>query len=465
MPSMKDLLSQRYSLVEAAKAIRDRAKAANRDLTDAELTAIETGLEAAEAVHAEIQKQDPSSPTFRRDVDGAWAVANTSPAVPRSVLGSFRSDPPGYGSPAPRFVHGGSAGGSIAARLFGDCRGQNNGFGSFGDFLQVLDSGRNDPRLNASGMNTGHTSAGGALVPTEYAVAAIDAVLEKTILLQRATLFRMATKDLEIAGWDGHDHSSRSLFGGITAAWSEEAGTLTPQDAKTRKIHLQAKKLAVLTQSSSELLADAAEYERLLGSALIEGLAWEADYQLLRGTGAGRPLGCHNANSTISISAESGQDADSIWFINLCKMMARLHPSCWQNAIWIVHPSCVVPLFRLDAHADYGSGSSLIGDTVYTGFKEDRGDFFLFGKRVFVSEKAAPLGDLGDITLVDPSKLIVGMRQEIEIARSNHVYFASDQVAHRAIMRMDGMPAWASAVTPASGSDSLSWCVILAERA
>ena len=106
MPSMKDLLSQRYSLVEAAKAIRDRAKAANRDLTDSELTSIEVGLEAAEAVHAEIQKQDPSSPAFRRDVDGAWAVANTSPGVPRAILGNpGRSGPQDAGNRLPsRFL-------------------------------------------------------------------------------------------------------------------------------------------------------------------------------------------------------------------------------------------------------------------------------------------------------------------------------------------------------------------------
>lgn len=462
MPSMKDLLSQRYSLVEAAKAIRDRAKNSNRDLTDAELTAIETGLEAAEAVHAEIQKQDPSSPAFSRDVDGAWSVANTSPAVPRAILGNPGRNGPPSGSPTVRNVIPRNTTGSFAERLFGSHHGENQGFASAGEWMETIASGLNDNRLMAANR-VGIDSEGGYLAPQQFVNGFFDAAVEKSVLVSRVQVFRMVSDTLHLNSFHGNDHST-SLFGGFEGGWEAELSSLSPQSAKFRRLTFQAKKLVILQNTSNELMQDGSDFDRLLTEALAQAMAYKLDEAIISGTGAGRPLGILNAASTIEVSAVVSQTTDTIWWKNVIDMMARLAPGCWNNAVWLTHPSCIGQLFRLDAHADYGSGSELVGDTIQPTFKESNGTFTLLARPVLVTEKCEKLGDKGDLILVDPTQYGLGMRQELIIERSMHAGFSTDSTYYRAKIRVDGQPLWSSALTPRNDSTTLSWACVLAAR-
>ena len=74
------------------------------------------------------------------------------------------------------------------------------------------------------------------------------------------------------------------------------------------------------------------------------------------------------------------------------------------------------------------------------------------------------LGAEGDLVLTDLSQYALGMRKEITIEQSRHVFFASDATAWRTIVRFDGMHMWASAYTPRNGP-TMSWAVTLAIRA
>lgn len=465
--TMQEMLQSRYAAIEQAKAVRDKAKFEHRELTESEVAAIEGHLAVAEGLTNAIDAQngkshEPLGGTVDERVDQAWAVGNEPVGVPRAVLPTLDSGPGSSAIPQPRFVRGNKSG-SMAARLFGDARGQNGGFKSFGDFLGTLDSGRFDNRIHAA-MKTGILSDGGAMVPSEYRNVLLDAILEDTILLKRCTIYPMASDTLHLNSWDGNTHTSRSLFGGFTANWETEAATMTPQDAATRRITLVAKKLAILSQSSNELLADGRNYEEMLGTAMAQATSWELDYQLLQGTGAGRPLGVLNAGSAITVSAEASQTASTVWYVNLVKMFSRLHPSCYANAIWICNPQCIVELFQLDYHAHLGSGSSLIGDDRYEAFREVDGRFTLFGRPVYPTEKAPALGAAGCIVLVDPSQICFGLRAEIRVEKSSHAGFTSDTSYFRVICRCDASPAWAKVFTPAAG-DTLSWAVLLGATA
>ncbi len=75
----------------------------------------------------------------------------------------------------------------------------------------------------------------------------------------------------------------------------------------------------------------------------------------------------------------------------------------------------------------------------------------LLGLPIVFSEKCAPLGTKGDILLIDWSKYYVGLRKDVTIDRSVHSGWSTDEVSFRAITRVDGQPAWASAMTPKKG--------------
>ena len=53
----------------------------------------------------------------------------------------------------------------------------------------------------------------------------------------------------------------------------------------------------------------------------------------------------------------------------------------------------------------------------------------LLGRPAFPSEKLPALGTKGDLMLLDPSLYVVGDRQQIEIAASEHVNFLKRHLA------------------------------------
>jgi HK97 family phage major capsid protein len=120
-------------------------------------------------------------------------------------------------------------------------------------------------------------------------------------------------------------------------------------------------------------------------------------------------------------------------------------------------PSCIPQLEALTVTA--GTAGQLWPGLV----RQDTGGYGIMGRPCIISEKLPALGDEGDIMLVDWKQYAIGMRQEISVEASRHVYFTSDEVAWRAIMRFDGMPKWSSTYTDINGS-TYSWCVTLAAR-
>ena len=455
------LADERHELIADATLTRDAAEAEGRDLTPAESGHIKECLDRAKKIR--------QMPLYKE-----WGALPqpqiSSPAdpmagvVPRDAsTGSFPYHRSGGGSPigGQRSLVG-LAGRGTAAALFGASH-DRGGFGDAGDFLKTVSSGLNDRRLNAS-STIGVDSEGGFLVPTLYAQDFIDGVLEKAVLLNRVRLFRMNSDTLKISGFDGNDHSA-GLFGGLDAGWEPELPTLTGQTPLMRQITFTAKKAIILNQTSNELLQDGMDFLRLMNEALASSMSWKIDDIIINGNGSGQPLGILAANSTITQDKVASQTAATIWFENIINMMARLAPASWNDSIWLTHPSCVPQLFRMDAHAYAGASTSdMVGDLAYIPFKESNGSFSLLGRPCFVTEKCQSLGTAGDIILVDPKQYGLAMRQEIVVEKSAHAGFSSDSVWFRAKMRVDGQPLWASAITPANGSDTLSWAITLETR-
>lgn len=438
-----EALERHSTLVTHAKSIRDLAAAEGRDLTDAELAAIELDLAEANKLSAQFP---PPRPGMKSDLEGPDHWAN--------VKG-------GYQQPTDRLPR--VAKGPKYSQMFGDGPLSNDSFPTFGHWLQAVDAGVFHPKLAAaSGMRSDLNSDGGYLVPTQYASMMLDAALEDEIVRPRAMVHPMSGDTLKISGLNNLTHSSH-LFGGLIAYWTKQGSAPTDTYPKVRQIDLQAKKLFCLSAATNELVSDASDFENLLGAGMIGAVSWFLDLAFLTGTGAGEPLGVLHDNALITVDKVSGQDASTVWYRNLVNMFARLHPACYRKAVWVANPTVIPQLLQLDTHADLGSGSALVGDSLYSPFRESNGKFSLFGREVLFSEKLPALGTTGDILLADFSQYSIGLRKEIAVERSGHAGFKEDETWYRCILRADGMGRWSSAVTPKNG-DSLSWCVALQTR-
>lgn len=324
-------------------------------------------------------------------------------------------------------------------------------------FFEAVFSGRHHPGLTTRAMTEGIGSEGGFLVPTEYAEEIHNVSLENEIVMPKALVLPMRTNDKKIPAMDIGDHSS-NLFGGFTASYSPEAGTLSQNNPKARAMLLSCKKLYGFLRFSNELFEDIPGTGKQITDICGKGLAWYRDKYFLKGNGAGQPLGVLNSACLVEVAKESGQTADTIVYENLLKMLSRLWSGSFLNSVWIAHPTTIPELATLSV--DVGTGGSHIPV-----MKESNGQFSILTRPVIFSEKMEPLGDKGDVVLCDFSQYVIGLREEMRIDFSPHLYFSTDEMAARLIERHDGQALWDEALTLEDGSTTVSPFVTLAERA
>jgi HK97 family phage major capsid protein len=216
-----------------------------------------------------------------------------------------------------------------------------------------------------------------------------------------------------------------------------------------------------LVYATDELLMDASAASNILAEAFRREMVYTAEDAVLNGTGTGQPLGILTASSTVSVAKEGSQAAATILYENIVKMMARLHPASWPNAVWLANISTLPQLVKLNVPIKNVAGTENVGSG---GLLYDHVSQKLFGKPVIFIEQAKALGTVGDIMLVDLNEYL-WIEKAMQFASSIHVNFLTDESAFRFTWRVDGQPAWKSTLTPSNGSDAVSPYVVLATRA
>lgn len=325
-------------------------------------------------------------------------------------------------------------------------------------FYEAIFSGRHHPGLTTRAMTeSGSGSEGGFLVPVEYAEEIHSVSLENEIVMPRALVVPMRANDKKIPAMDIGDHSS-NLYGGFTASYSPEAGTLSQNNPKARQIALACKKLYGFLRFSNELFEDIPGTGRQITEICGKGLAFYRDRFFLKGSGTGQPMGVLNSACLVEVAKENGQTADTITYGNVLSMLSRLWAGSFLNSVWVAHPSTIPQLGILSV--DVGTGGSVIPV-----MKESNGQFSILTRPVIFSEKMETLGNKGDLMLCDFSQYVIGLREEMRIDFSPHLYFSSDEMAARLIERHDGQALWDEALILENGTTTVSPFVTLAERA
>jgi HK97 family phage major capsid protein len=331
----------------------------------------------------------------------------------------------------------------------------DDGWQNFREFVQAVASNRAHPQLRA--ISEGIPSEGGFLVPPQFASTIFDVALEGEVVRPRASIFPMESNTLTIPASVIGDHSA-NLYGGTTAAWGAEGGTLAESQPDFRAMTLAAKKLSIFTVTTSEWLEDSISPETYLRNVFAGGLGWYLDLAFLKGLGAGCPLGVLNSPCLVAVAKETGQAADTIVYENLAKMLSRLAPASFSRSVWVAHPTTIPKLLTLCVVI----GTS--GQYVPV-LQESSGQFTMLTRPVVFTEKLEKLGDKGDLLLADFGAYAIGMRSNLRLERSTGPHFQTDKLDWRAITRVDGQPLWDKPLTLADGITTISPFVTLAERA
>jgi HK97 family phage major capsid protein len=344
------------------------------------------------------------------------------------------------------------------------------GFKSFGEFLTAViradTGGLVDARLKATGLGESVPADGGFLVAQEFINEILKRTYETGILASRCRRIPVGANanGIKIPAISETSRADGSRWGGVQAYWAAEAGTKTASTPQFRQISMELKKLIGLCYATDELLQDATALESIIMQAFSEEFGFKIDDALVRGDGAGKPLGVLNAPCLVTVAKEAAQDADTIATENILKMWRRLWAPSRPNSVWFINQDIETELELLTVAIGtggvlaklYDPPGSPTNNTPYGKIK---------GRPVMPIEQCSTLGDKGDIILADFSQYLLIDKGQMQNATSIHVKFVNDETAFRFVYRLDGQPMWNSALTPYKGSDTLSPFVTLAERA
>lgn len=355
----------------------------------------------------------------------------------------------------------------------GEDRARKDRFGSFGEQMAAVmhagvPGGRVDPRLFNAATGAGETvpSDGGFLVQQDFSAEILRQVFETSVIANRVRRIPISgnANSIKINGIDETSRATGSRYGGIRGYWAEEAEEKTASKPKFRKIELSLKKLVGLCYATDELLEDASALEGVIRQGFTSEFAFLLDDAIINGVGAAQPLGILNAGCLVTVAKEAGQAADTVVFENIVNMYARLFASSRSSAVWLINQNVEPQLFAMSVNVGTG------GVPVYMPAGGISGQPYstLFGRPVLPIEQCQTLGDKGDIYLADfPNGYILAEKGGMKSDMSIHVRFIYDESVFRFVMRVDGQPVRATALTPYKGgaTNTQSHFITLAERA
>ena len=319
-------------------------------------------------------------------------------------------------------------------------------FANLGDFVKAVDTmgqpGPTDPRLRFRADLTGEeVELGGALVPEELRAQLQMLALEDSNIRSRAMVVPMGSATVALPYIREETHSGGSTYGGLTGYWPEAGDAIGESEPSFAQATLTAKQLAILTTVNNTLIADSAvTLQALLGMLFANTTTWTEERAFIKGSGAGEPLGVINAPATIN---ETTADEPSL--SDFGDMLGRFLPSA--NGMWMMHPYLRGHLITLETSA----GGTAFLPSLAAGIP----DTFLGMPCVFTEHLAQPASGAASVLLADWRYYLIGDRQAMSMATSEHSKFANNQTQFRSVARVDGQP-WLDTSLTLDGGGSVS---------
>ena len=435
---LRELQARKTTLVKEARSLTDRVAADSRDMSDEEVVAFDALRTRIDATSAAIDREAALIADEARISVGS--------AIGPIVTDNREADP-------------------------------KRGFGSLGEFMQAVyqadKPGKSiDGRLLLGGLggmsgigaaapgnfsNEAAGQDGGFLVPPQFSQEIFKLSLGEDSLLP-------LTDNVEISGNSmafPKDETTPWGTNGIRAYWQGEAASAVATKPVLGLSTLRLKKLMALVPTTDELLDDANALTTYLPQKVALSIRWKANESILFGAGNGIPVGCMNAGAIVTVAKESGQATQTLVPQNLAKMIARLPPGSFTNAVWIVNNDVLPALFTLSL----GNFPIYLPTGLSVGGIQISPYGTLLGRPVFVSQHANTFSSQGDVLLVDLSYYqTITKAGGMQTATSMHLYFDADLTAFRTTFRMDGQSKITNPIAPAKGSNSLSPYIQLAAR-
>lgn len=453
--SVEDLQRKLVALGESTRGIQARADLEGRDLTEQEQAEIQQLYAEFQSVEARLEHAQQLNPNARQ-LPGFKGKRKVPPAAVPGDNGWQA------GTQGSRILRP-----SVTAKFAQTHARQGWGeFENAADFLGsvMAASGKGgvvDPRLISNAPTTygqeGTGADGGFAVPPDFRADIMRKILGEESLYALTDNLPTSSNSITVPSDTGAPWAET----GIQAHWESEAGQKSQSKPKLGELTAKLNKLTALVPLTDELLEDAPAMAAYVSNKVPEIFNYKLNVAIIRGTGAGQPLGILNSAGTVVVPAESGQVADTVIYDNIVNMWGRLPAESRRHAIWLANADVETQLLRMSFP---GSNPPVpvylpIGGLAATPFAT------LLGRPVMTTEAMPVLGDQGDLILADMRKYLTvaksyGIRQDV----SMHVWFDYDLTAFRFVLRMTGRPWWNEPIARTGGQASRAFFVALGER-
>ena len=427
MKKILELRKQRANAINQAKAIRDGAKAAEREITEDEAKKIDELLTKADAYEAEALGIEAAIERDAR-LNAQVEALGTVPA-PKAALAAPQQNVAVAENQQLRSVDDPNRGYSTPREMLNEIITAAR-TGIVSDRLKPLRVAATAGSDEQGGYADPY---GGFLLPVGFSPDVLKLDAEPDRVGGLVTRIPMNATSLPIPARVDKDHST-SVSGGLTVTRRAEADTGASSRMQFEKITFQVYNLFGLAYATEELLTDSPiSFAALLAAGFKDEFNSHILEERLSGTGVGEFLGIMNSPALIGVTKETGQAADTITYENIPRYALSMPIGTGGIPMW-------VPSARED-----------IPNT-------------LFGRPLIFTEYCQTIGDKGDLTLANWTQYLEGVYQQLQSAESIHVRFIYNERAFRFTMRNAGAPWWRSALTPKNSTSTLSPFVTLNAR-
>lgn len=421
------LMDERAEGVTRGEAIVASAATANRELTEEELSEMETLKARRGSIDRQLAVIDE-----QREAEKAQAA---SPHNPRISMHDNREDKPwkGLGDQLLAIASSSFPGADIDPRLM---------------------------KAAASGASATQPADGGFLIEMGYSEQLLNRARTTSQLMGLCTEIPVGAGNdgVELPYIDETSRATGSRWGGVQVYRKAEAATVTASRPKIAEVEIRNLEMMGLAYATERLLRNAPAMERIFGDAFASEFGFKVDDEIINGNGAGQMLGILNAGATVSQAKETGQAAATIVTKNLSNMWTHIPPRSKGNSVFLVNSEVTPQLDELSIPA----GTAALEPRIVR--YNEAGVMTIKGRPVIEIEQCAALGTVGDIILADMSQYLLATQGGLESAQSIHVRFLYNEMTFRWNYYINGQPAWRTSVTPYKGSATISPFVSLATR-
>lgn len=398
----KQLREKRAALIAENRALTEKARAENREMTGEELDQFERRMEDIDRLGKQILLEERQ----------AEAEAEADRPVRRNA------------SP------------------------EDPEFRNLGHFIHQIRFAPAEMESRAMSMGTGEE--GGFALPEQFRGELLQVSPEEAIVRPRALVIPAGDPPDAKITMPALDQGDKGAFAGVSVTWISEGDAKSETSPALKEVSLEPKEVAAHVVVTDKLLRNWQASSALVSRLLREAITAAEDYAFLRENGIGKPKGVLSADCKLTVNRNT---ANTVKFVDVASMLGRIYPDSLGSAVWVASITVLPQLIQME---DAGHNTIFIRGDATKGVPST-----LFGLPIVFTGRVPTLGNAGDLMLADFKYYIIKDGSGPFVAASPHVHFVNNKTVIKAFWNVDGNAWPAAPLKLEDGATTVSPFVVL----